>query len=116
MQFAVSPVFLDRLSKLSDHPLVGETRGQGLICGIELVQNKTTKESFDAKHGVGAKVAQFAQDEGLISRAVGGDTLGLCPPLVIQADQINEAFDAMERGLNRGLNWVKQDLGISISE
>ncbi len=113
---SVSPLFLERLSKLSDHPLVGETRGVGLICGIELVKNKATKESFDPKNGVGAKIAQFAQDEGLISRAVGGDTLGLCPPLVIQPDEINEAFDAMERALNRGLNWVKQDLGITIAE
>ncbi len=107
----VAPTFAARLAALDDHPLVGETRGTGLICGIELVQNKATKASFSPKDGVGAKVAALAEEEGLICRAVGGDTIGLCPPLIIDEGGINEAFDALERALNRATDWIKTELG-----
>jgi 4-aminobutyrate--pyruvate transaminase len=107
----VSETFQSRLAALADHPLVGECRGTGLICGIELVQDKATKESFAPKQGVGPKVVALAQDEGLICRAVAGDTIALCPPLIIQEDAINEAFDALTRALDRTAQWVEHDLG-----
>ena len=106
---SVSPVFLTRLNALADHPLVGETRGVGLIGGLELVKNKKTKESFDPKQGVGGKVVAFAQEEGLITRAVGGDTIALCPPLVIDGAEINLMFDALGRALDRAESWVKAE-------
>ncbi len=65
----VAPIFLLRLRALADHPLVGEARGVGLIGGLELVKDKRSKQSFDAKLGVGAKAARLAEEEG---RAVPG--------------------------------------------
>lgn len=111
----VSPLFLKRLDELKDHPLVGEARGTGLICGLELVKDKTTKESFDPKEGVGGKASNFAQDEGLISRAVGGDVIALCPPLIIDEDGINQAFDALTKALDRTAHWVTHDLGYNLA-
>ncbi len=105
----VAPTFLKRLKELDAHPLVGETRGVGLIAGIELVKDKKSKQSFDPRQGVGAKVNVFAQDEGLISRSIAGDTLALCPPLVINTDQINTMFDRMARALDRGLDWARKE-------
>ena len=105
----VSPVFQTRLKALADHPLVGETRGAGLIGGVELVKNKTTRESFEPRQGVGGKVVAFAQEEGLICRAVGGDTIALCPPLVIDGAEINQMFDALGRALDRASNWIKTE-------
>lgn len=102
----VSPIFQTRLQSLADHPLVGEARGIGLIGGLELVRDRETKESFDAKLGVGAKVVALAEEEGLICRAVGGDTVAMCPPLVINGAEINEAFDALHRALDKTLEWV----------
>lgn len=107
----VAPVFDLRLRALRDHPLVGETRGTGLIAGIELVQNKATKESFPASDGVGAKVVAFAQEEGLLCRAVAGDTIALSPPLIIDGAAVNEMFDALTRALDRTADWVVSDLG-----
>ncbi|MGI9409792.1 MAG: aminotransferase [Hyphomicrobiaceae bacterium] len=107
----VAPIFQARLAELNDHPLVGETRGAGLICGVELVRDKTSKESFDAKQGVGAKATQIAQEEGLICRAVGGDTIALCPPLVIEEGDIQEMFDALNRTLDRTAHYVETELG-----
>ena len=47
----VSPQFQKSLAALADHPLVGDTRGIGLVGACELVQNKKTKAAFDAKRG-----------------------------------------------------------------
>ncbi|MBN9259837.1 MAG: aminotransferase class III-fold pyridoxal phosphate-dependent enzyme [Hyphomicrobium sp.] len=105
----VAPTFLKRLKEFDGHPLVGETRGVGLLGGIELVKDKRSRQSFDPRQGVGAKVSVFAQDEGLICRAVGGDTIALCPPLVISTEQVNTMFDRMARALDRGLDWARKE-------
>ena len=65
-----APLFQARLKALGEHPLVGEARGLGLIGGVELVADKKSKRSFDPQHGVGARVVQFAEAEGLIVRSV----------------------------------------------
>jgi len=103
----VAPVFNLRLQALASHPLVGEARGVGLIGGLELVADKETKDSFPAKLGVGAKTVAFAEEEGLICRAVGGDVVAMCPPLIINGAQINEAFDALTRALDRAHAWAQ---------
>lgn len=106
---SVAPVFETRLKALRDHPLVGETRGVGLIGGIELVKNKSTKESFDVRQGVGPKVVKLAEEEGLICRAVAGDTIALSPPLIINGAEINLMFDALGRALDRAEEWVRKE-------
>ncbi|KUL94046.1 aminotransferase [Bosea sp. WAO] len=105
----VSPKFLARLGKLAEHPLVGEARGVGLIGGIELVKDKASKAQFEAKKAVAAKSVSFAQEEGVILRAMGGDRVAFCPPLVISEAEIDEMFDRYERALGRTLDWVKAE-------
>lgn len=60
---------------------------------------------WKAKLGVGPRAVRFAEEEGLICRAVGGDNIGLCLPLVIGEAEINAMFDSLERALNRTLDW-----------
>jgi len=112
----VAPVFQTRLAALADHPLVGEARGVGLIGGLELVRDKRIKESFEPARGVGPKVVAFAQDEGLICRAVGGDTVALCPPLVIDGAEINAMFDSLGRALDRAAVWLAAEHGIRLAD
>ena len=97
----VAPIFQLRLKALADHPLVGEARGVGLIGALELMRDKKAKQSFESKLGVGAKATRFAEEEGLICRAVGGDSVALCPPLIIDGAEINAMFDALGRALDR---------------
>jgi 4-aminobutyrate---pyruvate transaminase len=104
-----APQFQARLKALSDHPLVGEARGLGLIGGVELTADKSNKRLFVAQHGVGTRVVQFAEAEGLIVRAVLGDVLTLCPPLVISAQEIDELFDRLTRALDKALDWVRRE-------
>jgi 4-aminobutyrate---pyruvate transaminase len=105
----VAPTFLQRLAKLAEHPLIGEARGVGLIGGIEFVKDKASKAQFEAKKGVALKSTSFAQEEGLILRALGGDRVAFCPPLVISAAEIDEMFDRYERALAKTLGWVKAE-------
>jgi len=106
---AISPAFQRRLGRLAEHPLVGEARGVGLIGGVELVKDKDSKAQFEVKKGVAAKSVAFAQDEGVILRAMGGDRVAFCPPLVITEAEIDEMFDRYERALGRTLDWAKAE-------
>jgi 4-aminobutyrate---pyruvate transaminase len=95
----VAPRMQDALRRLEKHPLVGETRGIGLIGGVELVANKETKAPFDLKLGVGAYAAKRSQAHGLIVRAI-GDVIGVCPPLIIKEDEIDLLFERLTLALD----------------
>lgn len=96
---AVAPLFQRRLKALAEHPLVGEARGVGLIGAIELVADKATKAPFEPVGRAGATVNALAQDNGLILRAM-GDSVALCPPLVIGEEDINAMFDRLTKALD----------------
>ena len=91
----VSPRFQQRLAKLNEHPLIADTQSVGLIAGMEVVADKTSKKSFDPAKGVAAKFAKFAEEEGLIVRPLLGDRIALCPPLIISETEIDEMFDRL---------------------
>ena len=101
--------FQARLKALGEHSLVGEARGLGLIGGVELVAEKTSKRAFAPAHGVAARAVQFAEAEGLIVRAVMGDVLTLSPPLIINAQEVDELFDRLGRALDKTLDWVTRE-------
>jgi 4-aminobutyrate---pyruvate transaminase len=104
---ALTPQFRAGLTRLGEHPLVGEARGLGLVGGIELVADKRTKRAFDPKAGVAAHCVGAAQTEGLIVRYLIGDTISLCPPLVISARELDLLFERLGRALDRTLAWAK---------
>ena len=93
--------FQNRLSALNEHPLVGEARGAGLIGAIELVADKQTKQPYDPELKVASQVYLQCLENGLILRALpAGDTVAICPPLIITEQQIHNLFDALEAALN----------------
>ncbi len=104
----VAPVFLDRLKKLADHPLVGEARGVGLIGALELVADKKTRRPFDLKKAVGATCVNFLQELGVINRAM-ADNVAFCPPLIITVEEIHELFDIVEIALDKTEAWVTKE-------
>ena len=91
--------FLGGLRELKSHALVGDVRGKGLLAGVELVWHKRTREAFPRHRRIGAICAGIAEKHGLILRAI-GDTLALCPPLVINEDEIAELLKRLERALD----------------
>ena len=104
----VSNVFMSRLMKLADHPMVGEARGVGLVGAVELVADKATKRPFDPKRAMGAMGVNMMQELGLIVRNV-QDSLALCPPLIITTDEIHEMFDIFEKGLDQLEAFVRKE-------
>src|SRR4029077_3808910 len=106
---ARAPQFQARLAALNHHPLGGEARGLGLIRGVELVADTRHKRRIGPQHGVAAKAVQFAEAEGLIVRAVLGDVITLCPPLVISAAEIDDLFDRLTRALDKTMDWVTRE-------
>lgn len=99
---AVAPLFQRRLKALADHPLVGEARGIGLIGALELVADKESKAPFDPVGRAGAVVNGLSQENGLIIRAM-GDSVAVCPPLVIGEEDINLMFDRLTTALDAAI-------------
>jgi 4-aminobutyrate---pyruvate transaminase len=99
----VAPRFLKRLRQLNDHPLVGEARGVGLIGAVEIVKNKTTREQFEQNLKANAQIVGKCLAHGLIVRPLPGDTIGICPPLIITEEEIDLLFDRLAAGLDDAL-------------
>jgi putrescine aminotransferase len=93
-----APYLQKRLRELSDHPLVGEVRGVGMLGAIELVKDKTTRERY-AGRGAGMICRTFCFNNGLIMRAV-GDTMIISPPLVITFAEIDELVEKARKCLD----------------
>ena len=96
----VAPRFQERLAQLSSSTLVGEARGVGLIGALELVMDKNSAEQYPPEVKAGATLAARAQARGLIVRALPGDVIGICPPLIITEAQIDELFDSLAEALS----------------
>ena len=97
---SMSPRLQDGLRSFAGHSLVGEVRGTGLIGAIELVKDKATRENFDAAHAVGPYCMARAQHHGLLVRALPGDALAFCPPLVVKEEEIDMIVERFGKALD----------------
>ncbi|MXS20761.1 aminotransferase [Pseudomonas oryzihabitans] len=84
---ATAPYLQKRWAELADHPLVGETRGVGMVAALELVRDKKTRTRYEG--GAGMLCREHCFRNGLVMRAV-GDTMIIAPPLVITPESIDE--------------------------
>jgi 4-aminobutyrate--pyruvate transaminase len=100
----LAPHFLERLHGFADHPLVGETRGVGLIGAVQLAPDKTKNVIFDAGLKAGPLTAKYCAVHGLITRPLPGDAIAFCPPLIITKDQIDAMFDSLAKALDDSLD------------
>ena len=93
------------LAEFNAHPLVGEVRGKGMLAAVELVANPESKAAF--KDGrVGAFAQMRAQELGLIVRPVAGNSIALCPPLIIGKDEVDEIIRILAQVLDDTLAFV----------
>ena len=104
---AMAPQFQSRLKALADHPLVGETRGIGLIGGVEIVADKTTHASFPLAAKAALKVYEAAAKRGVLLRPLPSDSIGICPPMIVTPAEIDEIFDALKGALDDVLPILK---------
>jgi adenosylmethionine-8-amino-7-oxononanoate aminotransferase len=90
-----SPVFRSYLERLVDLPIVGEIRGDGYFFGIELVKDKSTKETFSEEESealLRGFLSKALFDAGLYCRADdrGDPVIQLAPPLISEETQFAE--------------------------
>ncbi|HKI53321.1 MAG TPA: aspartate aminotransferase family protein [Anaerolineales bacterium] len=77
---------LDGLKTLTEFSFVGDVRGLGLVCGVEIVSDKDAKTADAAMAG---RIFKAAQQNGLRTRPL-GSTLAFSPPLAINEDEVDE--------------------------
>jgi adenosylmethionine-8-amino-7-oxononanoate aminotransferase len=94
---------LKALQALWRHEFVGDIRGRGLFAGIEFVQDRKTKATFDPKLRLNALIAGRAFEKGLITYpggggadGVNGDHLLLAPPLIITEKEIDTLVSILD--------------------
>ena len=94
--------------RFGNHPLVGDVRGRGLLQGVELVADRGTKEAFDPKLKMHARVKREAMARGLMVYPMGGTVDGargdhvlIAPPFIVDdgavdtiVERLGEAVDA----------------------
>jgi adenosylmethionine-8-amino-7-oxononanoate aminotransferase len=78
------------LAPLAAHPHVGDTRGIGLLQGMEFVKNKETREPFPKAENIAEKIQRAALEKNVLTYptqgcvdGVNGDHLLLAPPFII---------------------------------
>ena len=103
-----SPIKLKGIVEIDETFVGGEVRGKGLIAAVELVANKTTGAEFD-DGTVGAFAKQACQNHGLLIRAVAGNSIAFCPPLIITKQQIDEMIEKFEAALKDTLDYVSNE-------
>ena len=106
-----APVFKRTLDKLLDLPLVGDVRGAGYFYGIELVKDKTTRETFnddESERLLRGFLSKALFDAGLYCRADdrGDPVVQLAPPLTMGPSE----FDEIERRLRSVLTEAENHL------
>jgi 4-aminobutyrate--pyruvate transaminase len=105
---SVSKTFMEELMAFESHPLVGETRGVGLVGAIELVTNKLTKNPIDVKGPAPDYLYNRVMEAGLITRPI-GNSVAFCPPLIIGHDDIREMFRRFRKALNETLDFMVRE-------
>jgi len=86
-----------RLAELGELPHVGAIRGRGLLAGIELVDDASTKTPFPRAVHFAESLTRAALDQGLVvwpnighANGTDGDLVMLAPPYTVSDDEIDQ--------------------------
>jgi 4-aminobutyrate aminotransferase / (S)-3-amino-2-methylpropionate transaminase / 5-aminovalerate transaminase len=93
-----------RLEALRDrHAQVGDVRGRGAMCAMELVSDVSTKEPLGAD--VMAAIARGALERGVIVLTAGtyGNVVRLLPPLTIDETLLADGLDVLDEAVAEAL-------------
>ncbi len=88
----------EHLARIAGHPHVGDVRQRGLMAGIELVQDRQTREPYAWAEKRGYRVCDYARTEGVWLRPL-GNVVVIMPPLAITLNELDRICLAVERGI-----------------
>ncbi|MDA9929980.1 aminotransferase [Alphaproteobacteria bacterium] len=97
---ARAPLFAERIQRMNRFDFIGNSRSIGLIGAIEFSADPALKNKFDPKQKIAVQAVARIQEEGVILRALPGDIIGFCPPLIISDTEIINMFDRIETALD----------------
>jgi adenosylmethionine-8-amino-7-oxononanoate aminotransferase len=98
----------ERLKTLSKHKIVGDVRGGlGLLCAIELVQDRATRAPFPKEAKLDKVATMAMREHHLLGRA--NHIIPLAPPLCITREEIDEAVARLDKVVAS----LGQTLGVS---
>ena len=81
------------MRKLAErHPIIGDVRGRGLMVGMELVKDRTTKEPNPE---ASRRVVDTAFQHGLLLLGCGKSVVRVAPPLVIDDVDIDRGLELL---------------------
>ena len=93
--------------QFAEHPNVGDVRGRGLFLGIELVQDKQTKEPLNPNFNLPEQIRHTAMQQGLLCYPMGGTIDGrrghhilLAPPFIINEEELDLIVSRLSSTLN----------------
>jgi adenosylmethionine-8-amino-7-oxononanoate aminotransferase len=84
----------ESLRSLMDMAYVGDVRTKGLMAGVELVKDRSTKEAYHWEEKVGWKVAYAAREQGVLLRPL-GNVVVIMPPLSISIENLRRMMDVI---------------------
>ncbi len=94
-------------ARFGNSPHVGDIRGRGLFLGLELVQDRGSREPFDPSLQLHARLKQTALRKGLMIYPSGGtidgtrgDHILLAPPFILTEDQSDEIVRRLEETID----------------
>jgi adenosylmethionine-8-amino-7-oxononanoate aminotransferase len=97
-QSAEKGVYLKNLlEELRNHPTVGDVRGVGLLCAIELVKSKQNKAKWGKDSEFLRRVGDLVMERGLITRT--WDTMHFAPPRVVTKDEMDRMVSIADEAL-----------------
>ena len=96
---------LNGLRVLQDkHPIIGDVRGKGLMIGVELVKDRTTKERAIEERNT---LVQAMFRRGVLILGAGRNAVRLAPPLVLSKDQANSILATLDEALGEVVAGVR---------
>lgn len=95
---------------LGEHPHVGDIRGRGLFMGVELVQDRASKATFDPALSLHARIKREAMARGLMVYPMGGtidgrqgDHVLLAPPFIITDDELDQLTERLAGAIDAAI-------------
>lgn len=99
-----------RLAKFAEFPCVGDVRGRGLMCGIELVEDVPSRRPFDPVRLAGYRVADAARRRGLLVRPI-GNTVIFMPAVGVPVEPLLDMVDRLEAALDEATGQLQREIG-----
>jgi adenosylmethionine---8-amino-7-oxononanoate aminotransferase len=84
----------DHLARIATLPIVGDVRQRGLMAGIELVQDRASRQPFPGPLRTGFRVCRAAREHGVLLRPL-GDVIVVMPPLAIELSLLDRLCDVI---------------------